>query len=290
MLTIDGAAGEGGGQILRTALALSIVTGTPFRIERIRARRARPGLLRQHLTAVNAVAEVSGASVTGAERGSATLTFAPGRVRPAISNSESGTRGALLWSCKPLCPPCSSARWSRESRLKAACTIPRRPRSTSSKNRSYRSSTGWVPRSRPVRPGFYPAGGGRIEVKITPAERLMPIDMMIRGSIREVRGRAIVANLRARSPSASLPRSRESCRTRRPRSQSRKSAIRPAPVTSRGSRWSPRTIPKSSPASERSVFAPSRWRVARPPRRATISNPAFPSASTLPTRCLCRWR
>jgi RNA 3'-terminal phosphate cyclase (ATP) len=101
MLTIDGAAGEGGGQILRTALALSIVTGTPFRIERIRVRRARPGLLRQHLTAVNAAAELSGASVTGAEQGSATLTFAPGRVRPAISNSKSGTRGARLWSCKP---------------------------------------------------------------------------------------------------------------------------------------------------------------------------------------------
>ena len=66
MLTIDGSFGEGGGQILRTALALSTVTGTAFRIERIRAARERPGLLRQHLTAVNAAAAISGAAVAGA--------------------------------------------------------------------------------------------------------------------------------------------------------------------------------------------------------------------------------
>ena len=68
-ITIDGSEGEGGGQILRTALALSLVTGRPFRIERIRAGRSKPGLLRQHLTAVQAAAAVSGARVTGARAG-----------------------------------------------------------------------------------------------------------------------------------------------------------------------------------------------------------------------------
>lgn len=66
MLTIDGSLGEGGGQILRTSLALSLVTGKPFRIERIRSGRKTPGLLRQHLTAVNAAARVGCAEVTGA--------------------------------------------------------------------------------------------------------------------------------------------------------------------------------------------------------------------------------
>jgi RNA 3'-terminal phosphate cyclase (ATP) len=61
MLTIDGSSGEGGGQILRTALALSTVTGKPFRIEKIRAGRPKPGLLRQHLTAVKAAGQISGA-------------------------------------------------------------------------------------------------------------------------------------------------------------------------------------------------------------------------------------
>jgi len=80
MLTIDGSSGEGGGQILRTALALSTVTGKPFRIEKIRAARPKPGLLRQHLTAVKAAAKVSGATVSGAELSSGSVTFSPGPV------------------------------------------------------------------------------------------------------------------------------------------------------------------------------------------------------------------
>ena len=77
MKTIDGSQGEGGGQILRSSLALSICTGTPFRIEKIRAGRAKPGLLRQHLTAVNAAAEICGAQVAGAPRSSGELAFTP---------------------------------------------------------------------------------------------------------------------------------------------------------------------------------------------------------------------
>jgi RNA 3'-terminal phosphate cyclase (ATP) len=74
-IELDGSQGEGGGQVLRTALTLSMITGTPFRIERIRAGRSKPGLLRQHLTAVQASAAISGAMVEGAEVGSQTLSF-----------------------------------------------------------------------------------------------------------------------------------------------------------------------------------------------------------------------
>src|SRR6185503_17934665 len=77
MITIDGSTGEGGGQILRTSLALSLVTGAPFRIEKIRAGREKPGLLRQHLTAVNAAAQVGGAKVEGASLKSTELSFEP---------------------------------------------------------------------------------------------------------------------------------------------------------------------------------------------------------------------
>ena len=69
-IRIDGSSGEGGGQILRTSLSLSLVTGKPFRIDNIRAGREKPGLLRQHLTAVLAAAEVGGAQVDGATLGS----------------------------------------------------------------------------------------------------------------------------------------------------------------------------------------------------------------------------
>lgn len=77
MITIDGSYNEGGGQILRTALTLSLATGAPFRIEKIRAGRKRPGLLRQHLTAVEAARQVGSAEAQGAEINSQELTFAP---------------------------------------------------------------------------------------------------------------------------------------------------------------------------------------------------------------------
>ena len=81
MIELDGSQGEGGGQILRTALSLSMITGTPFRIERIRAGRAKPGLLRQHLTAVSAAAAICGAEVSGAELGARQLVFHPEAIR-----------------------------------------------------------------------------------------------------------------------------------------------------------------------------------------------------------------
>ena len=77
MLTIDGSFGEGGGQILRSALALSLVTGRPFRLENIRARRQKPGLLAQHLTAVRAAAAIGGAQVEGAALGLAVADISP---------------------------------------------------------------------------------------------------------------------------------------------------------------------------------------------------------------------
>src|SRR5688500_15316641 len=76
---IDGAQGEGGGQVLRTSLALSVITGRAFHITRIRANRKKPGLMRQHLTSVRAAAEVGGATIEGAELHSQELTFTPAR-------------------------------------------------------------------------------------------------------------------------------------------------------------------------------------------------------------------
>src|SRR5262245_1276070 len=93
-ITIDGAQGEGGGQILRTSLALSLVTGTPFHIVNIRAGRRKPGLLRQHLTAVNAAAAVSAAETRGAALGSSELSFRPGPVRPGDYRFAVGTAGS----------------------------------------------------------------------------------------------------------------------------------------------------------------------------------------------------
>ncbi len=82
MIIIDGARGEGGGQVLRSAFALSLVTGLPFRIAAVRAGRKRPGLMRQHLTAVDAARRIGNAAVVGDGIGSSSVTFAPGPVVP----------------------------------------------------------------------------------------------------------------------------------------------------------------------------------------------------------------
>src|SRR5688500_11324711 len=105
MLTIDGSAGEGGGQILRTSLALSLVTSTPFRMEKIRAGREKPGLRRQHLTAVNAAAALGGAEVDGAQLGSRAIVFRPGRVQPGAHEFAIGTAGSTGLVLQTVLPP-----------------------------------------------------------------------------------------------------------------------------------------------------------------------------------------
>src|SRR4051794_26036213 len=94
MLKIDGSLGEGGGQVLRTCLALSALTGTPFEIEHIRANRKKPGLMRQHLTAAEAMAKICGAEMDGATPGSQRLRFRPGVVRPGEYAFAVGTAGS----------------------------------------------------------------------------------------------------------------------------------------------------------------------------------------------------
>lgn len=94
MITIDGSQGEGGGQILRSSLSLSMLTGTPVIVSNIRAGRGKPGLLRQHLTAVNAATEICDADVEGAALGSSYITFTPGKIRPETYIFDIGSAGA----------------------------------------------------------------------------------------------------------------------------------------------------------------------------------------------------
>src|SRR5437879_3855160 len=105
MLTIDGSQGEGGGQILRTSLALAMLTATPLRINRIRANRPKPGLQRQHLTAVRAAAEVCGAVVAGDRLGSRELEFTPGPVRPGDYAFDIGSAGSTTLVLQTVLPP-----------------------------------------------------------------------------------------------------------------------------------------------------------------------------------------
>ena len=184
MIEIDGSTGEGGGQILRTSLALSMCTGQPFALTRIRAGRAKPGLMRQHLTCVNAAAEVCGAQVQGAELHSQSLRFTPGPVRAGDYAFNVGTAGSCTLVLQTVWPALMMAGAPSRLKLGGGTHNPMAPpfhflaRSYAPLLRRLGANADLVLR----RLGFYPAGGGEIEATLWPAaELLQPFDLNERG-------------------------------------------------------------------------------------------------------------
>lgn len=197
MLELDGSQGEGGGQILRTALALSCHLGTPFVITRIRANRAKPGLRRQHLTAVQAAAAICGASVHGADIGSSSLTFEPGGVMPGQYTFSVGTAGSATLVLQTVLPPLVLAKEPSHLILEGGTHNPNAPPFEFIDRVFLPLLNRMGPRVRATlhRHGFVPAGGGRIEVEITPAPALSPLTLTSRGPLRHTEAMAVVANL-----------------------------------------------------------------------------------------------
>ncbi|MCP5520422.1 MAG: RNA 3'-terminal phosphate cyclase [Verrucomicrobiales bacterium] len=194
---IDGSVGEGGGQILRTALALSLVTGEAFRIRNIRAGRRKPGLLRQHLTAVQAARAVGDGAVDGAELGSLELVFHPGRVAPGDYRFAVGTAGSATLVLQTVLPALLTAAGPSTLKLEGGTHNPFAPPF----DFLDRTFLPLINRMGPTvsatleRHGFYPAGGGRFTVTIDPVPSLRPLELMDRGEIRQRRARAMVAAL-----------------------------------------------------------------------------------------------
>ena len=184
MIEIDGSAGEGGGQILRTALALSMCTGRAFRLSSIRARRPKPGLMRQHLTCVLAAQAVSGARVQGAELGSQSLVFMPGPVRSGDYDFNVGSAGSCTLVLQTVWPALMLAPTTSRVRLRGGTHNPMAP-PFHFLERSYAPllrRLGAEAELKLLRLGFYPAGGGEIEADIHPAaDLLQPFDLTERG-------------------------------------------------------------------------------------------------------------
>jgi RNA 3'-terminal phosphate cyclase (ATP) len=195
-ITIDGSEGEGGGQILRTALALSLVTGRPFRIDGIRAGRRKPGLMRQHLTAVQGAAQVSEARVSGGDLGSRTLSFEPSQVRGGEYRLAVGTAGSATLVLQTVLPALLLAREPSRLTLEGGTHNPFAPpfdflartflpilrRMGASVEASLETY------------GFYPAGGGRFTVAIEPCAALGRLSLLERGAT-QIHARALVAAL-----------------------------------------------------------------------------------------------
>lgn len=197
MLEIDGSFGEGGGQIIRTSLALSLVTGKPFRVGRVRARREKPGLQRQHLTAVNAAAAVGRAEVEGAAVGAREFTFVPGEVTPGDYTFAVGTAGSTTLVLQTVLPPLMLAPAPSLLTLEGGTHNVHAP-PFEFLQRTFLplvNRTGPRVSAELFRYGFYPPGGGKFTVLVEPAQALTPFDLTERGEIISARARALVVNL-----------------------------------------------------------------------------------------------
>jgi RNA 3'-terminal phosphate cyclase (ATP) len=194
---LDGSRGEGGGQILRTALSLSLVTGLPFRLDRIRAGRDKPGLRPQHLRAVEAAAELGNASVTGAEVGSRQLTFTPGEFEARDLNIDIGSAGSTSLVLQTIQLPIALRAKSPVRVVLTGGTFnPKAPPFPFLREtwRAFLLSIGMpIGLASPIA-GFYPRGGGRLEAWIEPS-RPGPLVLTERGPLRQISGIAGVANL-----------------------------------------------------------------------------------------------
>ncbi len=196
MIIIDGSQGEGGGQILRNALALSLITGQPFRIHNIRGGRERPGLMRQHVTAIEAAIAIGGAQCDGVGIGSAEIVFHPRQVKPGHYRFAVGTAGSAGLVLQTVLSPLMLADAPSHLVLEggthnmqappfeflARCFVPLVRR------------MGPQIELRLLRHGFFPVGGGRMEVDIQPAP-LRRIECMERGELRSTQATALIAGL-----------------------------------------------------------------------------------------------
>lgn len=197
MLTIDGSMGEGGGQILRSCLALSMCYGTPLRITNIRSARRKPGLMRQHLAAVNAAAVVSDATVEGAALGSGEIGFTPRRIKAGRYQFATGTAGSATLVLQTVLPALLTADGPSHLLLEGGTHNPMAPPFDFIDLAFIPVINRLGPNviARLERAGFYPRGGGRFHVDIEPTAGLKPLQLTQRGEILELRARATVANL-----------------------------------------------------------------------------------------------
>lgn len=197
LIQIDGTRGEGGGQLLRGALALAVATGRGFRIDDIRRARPRPGLMRQHLTAVQAAAAICEARVDGAEIGATSLVFEPGAVRAGDYTFAIGTAGSCVLVLQAIVP--ALARLAAPSRItiSGGTHNPLAPTFEFLRDAlaPQLASIGWTVQYTLVRHGFYPAGGGQLVATLEPARPPQRLVLVERGARIAHAARAVVAHI-----------------------------------------------------------------------------------------------
>ena len=197
MVYIDGAEGEGGGQVLRSSLALSVCLQKPFRIENIRAKRKKPGLLRQHLTCVKAAARISNATVVGDRLGSQCLQFEPNPAQAGEYHFAISTAGSTTLVLQTILIPLLLASGKSRVIIEGGTHNPMAPPYEFIRH-------AYLPVLRKMgakldlsldRPGFFPKGGGRIVVEVDSIAQLKHLGLNDRGKILGVNGNIFIAGL-----------------------------------------------------------------------------------------------
>ncbi|MEO7099758.1 MAG: RNA 3'-terminal phosphate cyclase [Luteolibacter sp.] len=196
-IQLDGT--HGGGQMLRTALSLAMITGQPFRMTNIRGKRQKPGLMRQHLTCVKAACEISDGTADGAEIGSTEIVFRAGKLRGASYQYAIGTAGSTTLLLQTLLPALLHADGPSTLRLEGGTHNPLAP-PFEFIDRVFLPALrrmGAEARVSLVQSGFAPAGGGVIECEIRPCAKLAPIELHERGDLTSMNLRVPIRNLNA---------------------------------------------------------------------------------------------
>jgi len=197
LISLDGSQGEGGGQIVRTALALSAVTGQGFEITRIRAGRAVPGLRPQHLAAVRAATLACGARVGGAFDGSPDLRFEPGPIAPGDFRFEIATAGAATLVLQTVLLPLATAGQRSRVEVTGGTHVPASPSFHYLANhwRPAMERLGVGVRLTLSKAGFYPPGGGEVSAEVQPWPRPASLSLERRGALVAIRGTSGAARL-----------------------------------------------------------------------------------------------
>ncbi|MBI2845785.1 MAG: RNA 3'-phosphate cyclase [Chloroflexi bacterium] len=204
LITIDGSYGEGGGQILRTALALSAITGKPFRLEKIRAGRKNPGLQAQHLTAVQACAEICRARLEGAELSSPSLAFIPqspplpGEYAWDVAEArQGGSAGAVSLILQTVIWPLALADSDSRFKISGGTHVPFSPPFHYIQNvlLPTLAKLGVKAEASIEKWGWYPRGEGEIEVRVKGKTNWQSLELVERGALLRIQGISAVSNL-----------------------------------------------------------------------------------------------
>lgn len=196
-LVIDGAHGEGGGQLARLAMALAAITGRPLRLVNIRARRAKPGLAAQHLTALRAVAEMCDGLLEGAAIGAGEVRFRPGAIRGGRYRFEVGTAGSVTLVLQAVLPVALCADAPTRVTLVGGTDVTRAPPVDYFRGvfLPWLTAMGAQVAIVSLRHGYYPRGGGELTLDIVPTRHLRPLSAETSGPLQRIAGRAHVAHL-----------------------------------------------------------------------------------------------